>query len=76
MPTKYTSKSKIETLFLMQEEAHVSDLYEALLGRKMECSEREGSQLISSYLSRYFRATGNDVQPTGTPYTYKLVYAS
>ena len=75
MSSKYASKSKIEGLFLMKEEAHVSDLYEALLGRPMECSEREGSQLISSYLTRYYKATGNDVKPTGVPYHYRLIYA-
>ena len=76
MSSKYTSRNKIEALFLMQEEAHVRDIYEALLGRKMECSDREGSQLIGSYLVRYFKATGNDVRPTGVPYTYRLHYAS
>lgn len=76
MSSRYTSKKKIEDLFLMQEEAHVRDIYEALFGRKMKCSDREGSQLIGSYLVRYFRATGNDVKPTGVPYTYRLHYAS
>jgi len=73
---RFTSKSKIEALFLMKEEAHVRDIFMALFDRPMDCTDREGSQRIGSYLVRYFRATGNDVRPTGVPYTYRLIYAS
>lgn len=76
MKNRHTSKRKIENLFLLHEEVHVRDLYETLLGRPMECSDREGSQLIGSYLTRYFRATGNNVEPTGEPYTYRLSHCS
>lgn len=66
---------KIEAVFLMSEEATVKDLYAALYGDAEGRTNRELSQRIGPALSRYHKATGNDVQPTGTPYTYKLVYA-
>lgn len=67
--------TKIEALFLLQETATVAELYEAIYGRPMEVDNRKGSQAVGPYLTRYFRATGNNVQPTGEPYTYRLVYA-
>jgi hypothetical protein len=77
MPSKKLSPQhrRIETFFLMKEEATVQELYEAIYERPMECSMRRASQALGPVFTRYHKATGNDVQPTGTPYTYKLVYA-
>lgn len=69
------SKHKLELVFLMHREATVAEIYEGLFNRPMEVGNRLGSQAISPYLSRYARATGNAVLPTGDPYTYRLQYA-
>ena len=69
------SNQKIEMVFLTTAEATVAEIYEGLLGRPMSVSNRQGSQAISPYLSRFARATGNAVVPTGEPYTYRLHYA-
>lgn len=66
---------KIEALFLLSETVTVRQLFEALYGDPEDRADREMSQAVGPALTRYRNRTGNDVQPTGTPYTYTLVYA-
>jgi hypothetical protein len=66
---------KIEALFLASETATVKQLYETLYGEPGNRTDRELSQAIGPALARYFKRTGNNVTPTGEPYTYQLIYA-
>jgi hypothetical protein len=78
MPSSRTAEIRagIEKLFLLQETATIEELFEAVYGRKMEYSKRRGSQAVGPALTRYYRATGNNVRPTGDkPYTYTIEYA-
>lgn len=66
---------RIEALFLASETVTVRQLFEALYGDPESRTDRELSQAVGPALSRYFKRTGNNVTPTGEPYTYQLVYA-
>jgi hypothetical protein len=72
---KSAQASKIEALFLLTETVTVRALFETLYGEPESRTDRELSQAVGPALTRYCRRTGNDVQPTETPYTYRLIYA-
>jgi hypothetical protein len=76
MPSRKSKQAqKIEELFVLAETVTVKELYEALYGDAGDRSNRELSQAVGPALSRYFKRTGNNVTPTGKPYTYSLQYA-
>ena len=77
MSNRVSKQSKaIEALFLLAETATVKELYEALFGEVVGTkTNRELSQAIGPALTRYCRRSGNDVHPTGEPYTYAIAYA-
>lgn len=79
MPTNRTAEIRagIEKLFLLSETVTIEELYEAIYGGSTPYdSKRRTSQAVGPALTRYYKATGNNVRPTGeTPYTYKIEYA-
>lgn len=76
MRNRKSNQTKIiEGLFLMAENVTVKELFVGLFGDPGERTNREMSQAIGPALTRYCRRSGNDVQPTGTPYIYTLVFA-